>query len=68
VVTPEDGPVPLGAERLDAMLAGGLRPGELCGLYADPRWASSPDRALHLVLVQPEGTAEIGLSQRRALT
>jgi hypothetical protein len=32
---PEDEPVPLGDERLDEMLAGGLRPGELCGLYAN---------------------------------
>jgi hypothetical protein len=30
-----DGLVPLGDERLDEMLAGGLRAGELCGLYAD---------------------------------
>jgi len=28
--------VPLGDERLDEMLAGGFRGGELCGLYADP--------------------------------
>jgi hypothetical protein len=34
-VTPEEEPVPLGDERLDEMLAGGLRPGELCGLYAN---------------------------------
>jgi hypothetical protein len=34
-VNPEDEPVPLGDERLDEMLAGGLRPGELCGLYAN---------------------------------
>lgn len=27
--------MPLGDERLDEMLAGGLRPGELCGLYAN---------------------------------
>jgi hypothetical protein len=30
-----DGLVPLGDERLDEMLAGGLRAGELCGLYAE---------------------------------